>query len=128
MQKLKELFKTMKDLKVNEPTDYYVEAFNFLLRGLEIEDITITNAEDWINSPKVIDAMTKSDDFKNWFRMNHFEKEVYDPITKQMGKRIYRTSIWTVARPVDEESYKKTELVNPATGEPLIIKGVPSAK
>lgn len=128
MEKLKSLFNTLKDLSSKEPTEYYVEAFNYAIRGLDLEELTVDNADEYINSPKIIQAITKSDDFKNWFKLNHYEKEVYNPTTKEMEKKIFRISAWTVAKPNNDESYKTTTLTNPVTGDPMIIKGVPSNK
>ena len=127
-QELKRLFKVLADLNIKQPTEYYLEAINYALRGLEVGEVTYDNADEWINSPKVIEAMTKSEDFKNWFRLNHYEKEVYDSVLKTRVKKIFRTAAWTVSKPISKDDYKTTTLINPITGEPLIIEGVPSAK
>jgi len=121
-------YRILGDLNSKEPTEYYIEAINYALRGLEMEDITVDNADEWVNSPKLIEAMGKSEDFRNWFLRNHYEKQAWDSAYKTKTTKIFRTAVWTVAKPTNDASYKTTTLINPITGKEVTIKGVPGSK
>ena len=128
LEKLRSLFRDLSELSYKEPTDYYIAAINYALRGTGIDDVTIDNADEFINSPKVLEARTKSDTFDRWFVENHFSKEVWDPATKQKVVKVFRTSAWTVAKPIGKENYKQTTLVHPITGEAIVRYAVPGGK
>jgi len=129
LEKMRQLFGDLSDLTVKLPTEYYIEAINYVLRDTDMDPVSIDNADEWINSPKVMEAMTKSSAFKEWFLQNHYEKETYDPsIPGAKVVKYQRTSIWTVSKPNKKEHYRTTTLVHPVTGEPLIIEGVPGGK
>ena len=81
-----------------------------------------------MNSPKALEAMSKSEEFKEWFLQNYFEKEVYDRGFGGIVTKYQRIAIWTPAKPLKKEHYKKTTLIHPVTGKPLIIEGVPGGK
>jgi hypothetical protein len=115
-------------LAQKQPTEYYLEAFEYALGGLNVDPITMDNADEWINGPEVIKALAENPKFKNWFLRNHIVKEVFDASVSEMVPKYFRTSVWSVSRPSSESSYKKTTLVHPVTGEPLVIPGVPAGK
>ncbi len=127
-EQLSTQYKILGALNSKEPTEYYIEAINYVLRGLEMDEVTVDNADDWINSPKLVEAMAKSEDFRNWFLLNHYEKETWDSAYKTKTPKIFRTAVWTVSKPNDEASYKTTTLINPITGTEMVIKGVPGSK
>lgn len=129
LEKMRQLFGELSELTTKVPTEYYIEAFNYMLRDTDMEPISMDNADEWINSPKATEAMSKSEAFKNWFLQNHFEKEVYDPAMPGAKIAKYqRTSIWTASKPNKKEHYRTTTLVHPVTGEALVIDGVPGGK
>lgn len=128
LEKLRTLFRDLSELSYKEPTDYYIAAINYALRGTGIDDVTIDNADDFINSPKILEARTKSEVFDQWFVQNHYGKEVWDPATKQKVVKVFRTSAWTAAKPIGLENYKQTTLTHPITGEPIIRYAVPGGK
>jgi hypothetical protein len=129
LEKMRQLFGDLSELTIKQPTEYYIEAINYMLRDTDIELVTIENADEWINSTKATEAMSKSSEFKEWFLQNHFEKETYDPTMPGSKINVYqRTSIWTVSKPNKQADYKSTTLIHPVTGKPLIIEGVPGGK
>jgi hypothetical protein len=129
LEKMRQLFGELSELTVKQPTEYYIEAINYMLRDTDIEPVTIDNADEWINSTKATEAMSKSSEFKEWFLQNHFEKETYDPTMPGSKINVYqRTSIWTVSKPNKQADYKSTTLIHPVTGDPLVIEGVPGGK
>jgi hypothetical protein len=129
LEKMRQLFGDLSELTVKQPTEYYIEAINYMLRDTDIEPVTIDNADEWINSTKATEAMSKSSEFKEWFLQNHFEKETYDPTMPGSKINVYqRTSIWTVSKPNKKTDYKSTTLIHPVTGDPLVIDGVPGGK
>lgn len=128
LEKMRQLFGDLAQLTVKEPTEYYIESLNYVLRDTGIDPVTIDNADVWINSSKVFDAMTMSSEFKNWFLQNHYQKEVYDAASGQKIMMYYRTSLWSVSKPLNKDHYRTTTLINPVDGKPLIIDGVVSGK
>jgi len=128
LEKMRQLFGELAELTTKEPTEYYVEALNYLLRDTDVDPVSIQNADEWINSPKVTEAMAKSAAFKEWFLQNHYQKEVFDAEIGARVMKYFRTSIWTVSKPLKKEHYRTTTLVHPVTGEPLVIDGVPGGK
>jgi LysM repeat protein len=128
LEKMRQLFAELAELTVKEPTEYYIEAFNYLLRDTDINPVSLQTADEWINSPKITEAMAKSSDFKDWFLQNHYQKEVFDAEIGARTTKYFRTSIWTVSKPLKKADYKTTTLVHPVTGEALVIDGVPGGK
>lgn len=128
LEKLRTLFRDLAEMSYKEPTDYYIAAINYALRGTGIDDVTVDNADEFINSSKVLEARTKSEAFDQWFVQNHYNKEVWDPATKQKIVKVFRTAAWTVAKPLGLENYKQTTLVHPVTGEKLIRYAVPGGR
>lgn len=129
LEKMRQLFGELSELTVKQPTEYYIEAVNYMLRDTDMDPVSVENAEEWINSPKAMEAMSKSSAFKEWFLQNHYEKETYDPsLPGAKVIKYQRTSIWTVSKPNKKEHYRTTTLVHPVTGEALVIEGVPGGK
>ena len=125
---LRGLFKKLAELTDNVATDYYVDSFNTALGELELEPITIDTADDWINSQNTLQAKADSPRFSEWFDRNHYEKTVYNPQLGVYESRFFRTKAWTVSKPSNPKYFKKTELIDPITGEKITIDGVPIAK
>ena len=122
------LWNEYRGLAQKQPTEYYLEAFEYALGGLDVDPITIENADEWINGPEAIKALAENTKFKDWFLRNHYVKEVFDSSIPGMVPKYFRTAVWSVSRPTSEDSYKKTTLVHPITGEDLVIPGVPAGK
>ena len=125
--RLMALFGEYSDLVVKEPTDYYIEAFNYALGDIEIDAITKENADVYIEDGELLlDAFSKNNDFQTWFKKNHHLKNVW-----RNGKKsqVYvRNHQWNISRPSDSRYIKKTILTNPITKETVTIEGKPSNK
>jgi len=127
MQSVKSKFKELSELSVKEPTDYYLEAFNYAIKNLNLPEITIENADEWINSDYLTQALAADKDFAKWYTRNHYEKQTWDPAKGAYVKNI-RLNVWTITRPSNENAYQKTELVDPISGKLIIKYGVPAGK
>lgn len=125
---LNKLWADYRELTEKIPTQYYIEAFEYALGGIEVEPIDIINADDWINGQNLTKAFAENPNFKEWFLKNHYLKEVYDPVVGERVPKFIRTAAWSVSIPTSDKSYKKTTLEHPVTKEPIIIRGVPSGK
>ena len=77
-QILRTKFSELSDISTKEATDYYVEAFNYAIKDLGLPEITIDNADSWINSTNLEQAMAASKDFTQWFTRNHYTKQRFD--------------------------------------------------
>lgn len=124
----RKLFAELNELRSVVPTEYYIQAFNNALEGVEVENMNWENAEDWINSPDVIFAKEQSSKFQEWFDKNHYVKKVFNYQTKELEDKYYRLKVWSVELPNNELDYQSTTLINPATKEELVIPGVPISK
>ncbi len=119
----RQLFRELSELREVLPTHYYLQAFNDALGGQEIEELTLENADEWINSPNRLEASANSAKFAEWFERNHYSRKNKDGETKY-----YRIKVWSVDTPLKSEHYETTELEDPITKEPVFMPGVPSAK
>ncbi len=127
MQTLNRKFAELAALSVKEPTDYYIEAFNYAIRNTGLPEITADNADTWINSDYLTQALAKDKEFAQWYTRNHIEKQVYVKGTGMTNKN-FRLNVWTITKPSNENSYQTTVLMNPATGEYQKYMGVPAGK
>jgi hypothetical protein len=127
MQTLNRKFAELAALSVKEPTDYYIEAFNYAIRNTGLPEITADNADTWINSDYLTQALAKDKEFAQWYTRNHVEKQVYVKGTGMTNKN-FRLNVWTITKPSNENSYQTTVLMNPATGEYQKYMGVPAGK
>jgi hypothetical protein len=128
MTNLRNLYRRLSELTDVIPTDYYFEAFNTAINGVDAEEINFENADEWINSDNVILAKAESERFSEWFDRNHYEKMVYNSETRKYEKQFFRTKVWSVSRPSNPKYYKKTELIDPTTKEKLQVSGVPVSR
>ena len=128
MTNLRNLYRRLSELTDLIPTDYYFEAFNTAVNGVDIEEINFENADEWINSNNVVLAKAESERFAEWFDRNHYQKMVYNPEINKYEKKYFRIKVWSVSRPTDPRYYKKTELINPATKEKIEVSGVPVSR
>jgi len=127
MQTLNSKFAELAALSVKEPTDYYIEAFNYALRNTGLPEITVENADTWINSDYLTQALAKDKDFAQWYTRNHVEKQIYVK-GEGMANKNFRLNVWTITKPSNENSYQTTTLMNPVTGEYQKYMGVPAGK
>ena len=122
----RQLFSELNEIRYVEPTDYYVEAFNEALGGMEIEGLTKEGADEWINSDNVLEAKANSAKFAEWFDRNHYVRS-YTDNNGNVKTTVYRTKVWSVERPTDSAYYEKTELLDPITKEPILVPGIPAS-
>jgi hypothetical protein len=127
-QILRTKFSELSDISTKEATDYYIEAFNYAIRDLGLPEITIDNADSWINSTNLEQAMAASKDFTQWFTRNHYTKQRFDFASGETINSNLRLNVWTVTKPSYESAYQKTTLIDPYTKEEIIKEGVPSGK
>jgi LysM repeat protein len=125
---LRSKFNELAELSTKQATEYYIEAFNYAIRNLGLPEITADNADEWINSDNLTQAMAASKDFTQWFTRNHYDKMVYDPVFGKKMAKNYRLNVWTISKPTSEASYQKTTLVDPITKQPINLDGIPSGK
>jgi len=122
------LFSELAGLRNSRPTDYYMNVMNELLKDTKQKDVTLDNADEWINSAEALQAKAESARFSEWFEKNHYIKQKWDPVEGRKVDTWVRLKTWTVAEPKDPSHYETTELIHPITNEAIIIKGVPSPK
>jgi hypothetical protein len=143
---LKQAFAELADLRETEATDQYTSTFDNVLGdataileektmlepkdypGGQIIQLTKENADEWINSPILKKVMAVNPDFAEWFKANHYSKDMYDQASNTYKPKYVRLKAWSVTRPVDPDHYETTKVINPLTKEPIYIKGVPVGK
>lgn len=125
---LRNQFRLLSELTNVLATDYYVEAFNNALGNVDVTEITLDTADDWINSENVELAKLGNPNFSEWFDKNHYKKKTYNPKTETYEDMYFRTKAWSVTRPSDDKYMKKTIVKDPSTGKEIEINGVPLAK
>lgn len=125
---LRSKFSELAEITTKEATEYYIEAFNYAIRNLGLPELTVDNADEWINSDNLTQAMAASKDFTQWFTRNHYEKMVYDPTYGKKILKNYRLNVWTVSKPSSQASYQKTTLIDPITKQQITLDGIPSGK
>lgn len=128
LEAMRSIFRQLKDLTYKEPTEHYITAINYVLRGLDMDLVTLDNADEWINSPRIIEARAKSEKFDAWFKQNHYEKEVWDDTLQTKVTKIFRTAAWNVSKPISDNNYQYTTLTHPVTGEKIVRRGVPGGR
>lgn len=125
---LRGLYRELNEITDVNATEYYIQAFNTALGDTKIEELTQENAEEWINSDKVLAAKAENPRFSEWFDRNHYIKEYYNSKTGATEKKYYRLKAWSVSRPSNGAFYKSTEIVDPSTGDTIRVAGVPISK
>jgi hypothetical protein len=127
LQTLQSKFRELAEISTKQATDYYIEAFNYAIKDLGLPEITAENADNWINSDNLTQALSKSKEFAQWYTRNHIEKSVYEVGFGKVNKN-YRLNVWTITKPSNDNAYQKTELIDPITKESIIKEGVPAGK
>jgi hypothetical protein len=124
---LKSRFAELRELESKVPTDYYLEAFNYAIRDLELPEININNADNWINSNNLTKAL-ENPEFAKWFGRNHYQKEVFDLDLNGKVVKNFRTSVWTMKVPNNPDHYFSTTMLDPFTKEEITVPGRPAGK
>jgi hypothetical protein len=127
LQALQSKFRELAEISTKQATDYYIEAFNYAIRNLGLSEITVENADEWINSDLLTQALAGSKEFAQWYTRNHIEKSIYQPGIGKVNKN-YRLNVWTITKPSNENAYQKTKLIDPITKEVIEVDGVPAGK
>lgn len=125
---LRSKFNELAELSSKQATEYYIEAFNYAIRNLGLPEITVENADEWINSDNLTQAMAASKDFTQWYTRNHYDKMVYDGAFGKKMPKNYRLNVWTISKPTSDSSYQKTTLIDPVTKQKITLDGIPSGK
>lgn len=125
---LRSKFNELAELSSKQATEYYIEAFNYAIRNLGLPEITVENADEWINSDNLTQAMAASKDFTQWYTRNHYDKMVYDGAFGKKMPKNYRLNVWTISKPTSDASYQKTTLIDPVTKQKITLDGIPSGK
>lgn len=127
-QKQKQLIKDLMGLRAIEPTEYYFNAFNTALANVEVGEINLENADEWINDPeRLLAAKAQSTTFAEWFDKNHYTRTS----TMKDGTKTtkyYRLKVWNIELPINPEHYQTTLLTDPITKQEIKIPGLPVGK
>ena len=129
-KQLKALFRELDKISTTEPTDYYVLAFNNLIKSIEAKpenaDI-IERIRNYYGSTElskgqlngildpgvdtriILTELMKDDAFKKWFDANHISRVEYNYEMEEVVKH-KRTYVWNVVRPNDPEFYNGYEI------------------
>lgn len=148
-EQLQMYLEELDDIQIEEPTDYYIDAINDLIIGIDSPLLTKllgTNAVDkdsvgmLLDKPVILrELMSKSPEFKDWFEKNHYisyrteEKEYIDEdsgeIMSSYEKVGYykRVKVWTSIRPRDSKYYDKFTFIL-SDGSEHTIDGKPSVR
>lgn len=125
---LNSLYKKLAELSDNIPTDYYIDIFNNLLGTSEVESITSKNADEWINSDKLLKVKAENTRFAEWFDNNHYLKTYFDFELGDLREVYVRTKAWSVSVPKIKKFFKNTEIIDPSSGNTMLIEGTPISK
>jgi hypothetical protein len=134
IRELKNIQNRLSGLSKREATDYYVDTMNTWLDNLTVEEPTIKNgidkaSADWVLQPDVINSLLGQDEnFDEWFKDNHIQKEFYDKDAGGMVKQWARTRVWSLTVPTDSTQYETTEIYNQAGDVIEVIQGKPILK
>lgn len=124
---LKTRFAELRELESKIPTDYYLDAFNYAIRDMELPEITIDNADSWINSDDLTKAL-ENPEFAKWFGRNHYEKKVFDLSLNAEVNKYFRIAAWTMKIPNNPDHYVTTNIIDPLTKAERKIIGRPAGK
>jgi len=124
-------FADLKRLQSKEPTEYFLDAVNNQIEGLDlrmlfnkykITTITVADIEALYDKEILDDLFSQSKSFEKWFKKNHIVKQKFDTATKTKYDSYERLYIWNVIRPNDPAYYETTYL----PGEDTPTRGLPS--
>lgn len=124
---LKARFSELRELENKIPTDYYLEAFNYAIRDMELPEITTDNADKWIDSDNLTKAL-ENPEFAKWFGRNHYRKKVFDLNLNTERFKNFRIAVWTMKIPNNPDHYVTTNIIDPLTKKERKIIGRPAGK
>lgn len=108
-KRLNELFRILGEMQAKLPTEYYVSMFNDISGkyGVTINQSGFINGttDDILDSPE-LNQLLENKDFADWFYINHYQTNVFDPTTFSYVEKWRRTSQWTITKPLDEKYYE----------------------
>jgi len=127
--KMGKVFLQLNRLRFTEPTEYYLQELNTYLASMNETEITLKNAEDFLNDIDYIDSLKgKSKAFKAWFEANHIEKEMMSADASSITLVYERLNAWSIAKPKEQiggKSFiKRTRVIY--NNEVFNIEGIPS--
>lgn len=137
-QQLEIIIAQLKDLSSTDATEYYLDAINNQLRGLDAKTekklkrvtktgiLTVDSVDILLKNKGLLNALfTAKPSFKVWFEKNHFEKAVKLEYGSQEEPydEWQRVQVWNIVRPNDEE-YLETTVVKDEDGNDVEIPGL----
>ncbi len=110
------------------PTVYYMEALNYNLSRLDIEEVSEEDVEEIVNGEDFQELLTQDEKLEKWFSINHFTIQRYNRELKQYESVYKRTSANNVTIPADETYINTTDIVDKNTGETITLRGAPGIR
>ena len=126
--RIKQLISELSDLSNRRPTEYYLDTLNYNLSKQNIGEVTEERVDEYINEADFQQLLDQDDNFKNWFELNHVQREVYDRELKKKVTIYQRTSANSFIVPSDSEYIETTKIIDTETGETISIMGVPNVR
>ena len=125
--RLEGAYAELSDLSSKIPTEYYLDALNFYLEKQGVPPATPETVDEFVNTNDFQKLLEEDKEFAKWFYGNHVTKVRYvkggKPTT--VFERIYAHS---VSVPTDESMYILTKVIDSATGEEVVFKGLPNSR
>ena len=126
--RLKQLFSELSDISDAVPTDYYMDAINYNLSKQNIKELDIENVDEFVNSDDFQEILDNDEAFKDWFVLNHVERQRWDSEAKSLVTAYIPTRANMITVPSDARHYETTTIKDLQTGKDIILPGVPSAR
>jgi hypothetical protein len=140
ISRLNDLYNELKAISTKKATTQYVDIINNLLQPRDVDDsvdvgylmtnygiteFDVNTIDEILNVDLADKLMSESSKFKDWYLKNHIltSYQNYKGETIEVYKRI---SAWSVSRPVSEEYYEKTEILDEVGNVVETIPGVPT--
>jgi hypothetical protein len=124
------LYAKLSEVQKRLPTEYYLTRMNYWANELSFFYVDNSNADNLLKEEFLQPLFHKSPEFEAWFTKNHIRKMVYNKETKEKEPKWERLYVWSVVVPAQDKYIVKTDLkrLDPITGKPMNINGVPTAK
>jgi hypothetical protein len=125
--RLEGAYAELSDLSSKIPTEYYMDALNFYLEKQGIPPQEMETVDEFVNTNDFQKVLAEDKEFAKWFYANHITKTRYTKGARPTTafERIYAHS---VSVPTDESMYILTKVVDSATGEEVVFKGLPNSR
>ena len=125
---LNAIYNELGDSSATLPTDYYMDELNFRLSKYLNTQILSDDVDAFINSDEFYDIVANDESFQEWFILNHVTKKTFDITRKDYVNKYQRTVVNNITVPSDPSLIKTTKILNEATGEEILIMGVPNIR